>query len=118
MIALRALVVAGDGQRVPGEPEVAPGPVLDPGQLQGRDRVRVPTLAEGNASGEEVEGFVLLVALAESVQLGAGADVLLLVEELLERPDPGAKIRGGGPAQAGHEEEQGGRGSPHFTSSS
>jgi hypothetical protein len=119
VLALRALVVAGDGQGVPGEPEVAPGPVLDPGQLQGRHRVRVPTLAEGNPSGEEVEGLVLFVALAKLVQLGARGDVVLVVEELLERPHPGAQIpRRASPAQAGREEEQGRGGSPHFTSSS
>ena len=72
---------------------------------------RRPLVLRSNASGEEVEGNDLLVALPETIQHGAGADVVLHDEELLDRPDPAAQICGRGPAQPGHQEEHGGSGS-------
>ena len=62
VLALDALVVTGDGQGVPREAQVAPRPVLHPGQLEGGDRVGIAPLAEGHPPGEEVEGLVLLAA--------------------------------------------------------
>ena len=77
-------MVPGDGQRVAGEPEIAPGAVLHPRQLEGGDRVGIAPLAEGHPPGEEVEGLVLLLPLLEALQLRTGGDVVLLVEQLLE----------------------------------
>src|SRR6185369_14364517 len=119
VLALRPLVVPGDRQRLPGQAEVAAGTVLHARQLQRRDRVRVVPLAEGHPAGEEVERLVLLAPLAEAVQLGAGSDVVLLVQQLLERAHASAHVRGRRPGVSaqGQEEEARGGGSPHFTSS-
>jgi hypothetical protein len=118
VVTLRPLVVAGDGQRVAGQAEVAPRSILHAGQLERRDRVRVAALAEGHPAGEEVERLVLLPPLPEPVELGARGDVVLLVEQLLERTHPGTHVRRRGPGHTGQEQEAGSGGSPHFTSSS
>src|SRR5262249_38099801 len=119
VLALAPLVVAGDGQGVAGEPEVAPGSILHPGQLQGGDRLGVLALAEENPAGEELQRLVLCVSLPEALQLRPCPEVVLLVEELLHGLHPGPHVRWRrGPGKPGRQEKGENGGSPHFTSSS
>ena len=119
MLALDPLVVAGDGQGVAGEPEIAAGSVLHSGQLEGGDGLGVPALAEEDAAGEEVERLVLRMTLLEPLQLRPGPDVVLLVEKLLDGLHPGPHVGWrAGPGEPGEHEDGDDGGSPHFTSSS
>jgi hypothetical protein len=122
VLALRPGVALGDRQGVAGEAEVGARPVLHPRALQRLHCLGVAALAEGHPPGEEVERLISGGGGgAEPLQLGAGGNVVLVVEQLLQRLHPGTGL-GRGRAGVGHgpgEDQEGQeRSAGHFTSSS